>query len=268
VTAAAKPARILIIAGSDSSGGAGIQAGIKTAASFGAYVMTAITAVTVQNTKGVEAIHAVPPAIVRGQIMAALSDIGADAIVVGMLFSAPIVRVVAETLASHVRGVPIVVDPVMISTSGAALLDSGAVEVLKKRLLPLATLVTPNLPEAKRLTGILGTRPSDMRRAASRLREMGAKAVLIKGGHSTRSTVDDLLVWEMGEDVLAFPRIKTRHTHGTGCTLAAAIACGLGQGMSLPLAVARAREYVQSAIATAPGFGHGHGPLNHAAKPQ
>jgi len=267
VTAAVKPARILIIAGSDSSGGAGIQAGIKTAAAFDAYAMTAITAVTVQNTKGVEAIHAVPPAIVHGQIMAALSDIGADAIVVGMLFSTAIVRAVAETLAAHVRGVPIVVDPVMISTSGATLLDSGAVEVLKKRLLPLATLVTPNIPEMQRLAEINGTSPRDIRRAAARLREMGAKAVLIKGGHSMRSTID-VLVWEGGEEVLAFPRIKTRHTHGTGCTLAAAIACGLGQGLSLPLAVWRAREYVQSAIATAPGFGHGHGPLNHAAKPQ
>ena len=268
MTAVVKPARILIIAGSDSSGGAGIQAGIKTAASFGVYAMTAITAVTVQNTKGVDAIHAIPPAIVRGQIVTALSDIGADAIVVGMLLSAPIVRAVAGTLAAHVRGVPIVVDPVMVSTSGAALLDSGAVEVLKKHLLPLATLVTPNIPEMQRLTEIKGTRPLDIRRAAARLREMGAKAVLIKGGHSTRSTIDDVLVWEGGEEVLAFPRIKTRHTHGTGCTLAAAIACGLGQGLSLPLAVWRAREYVQSAIATAPGFGHGHGPLNHAAKPQ
>jgi hydroxymethylpyrimidine/phosphomethylpyrimidine kinase len=174
---------------------------------------------------------------------------------------------VAETLTSHAGGVPVVVDPVMVSTSGAVLLDPGAVETLKKQLLPLATLVTPNLPEAKRLTGILGTAPRDIRLAAARLREMGAKAVLIKGGHSTRSTIDDLLVWDLGEDVLAFPRIKTRHTHGTGCTLAAAIACGLGQGLSLPLAVSRAREYVQSAIATAPGFGHGHGPLNHAAKP-
>jgi len=267
VTAAVKPARILIIAGSDSSGGAGIQAGIKTAAAFSAYAMTAITAVTVQNTKGVQAIHPVPPSIVRGQIVAALSDIGADAIIVGMLFSAPIVRAVAEMLVAHAREIPVVVDPVMISTSGAELLDAGAVETLKKRLLPLATLVTPNLPETQRLTGIRGTRPGDMRRAAARLREMGAKAVLIKGGHSTRSTIDDLLVWEGGEEVLAFPRIKTRHTHGTGCTLAAAIACGLAQGLSLPLAVARARDYVQNAIATAPGFGHGHGPLNHAAKP-
>ena len=257
-----KPARLLIIAGSDSSGGAGIQAGVKTAAAFGVYAMTAVTAVTVQNTKGVRAIHPVPPAIVRGQIEAALSDIGADAIVVGMLYSAPIVRAVVGALAG--RKLPIVVDPVMVSTSGATLLDSGAVEDLKKHLLPLATLITPNIPEAKRLTGIRGT---DMRRAAARLREMGAKAVLIKGGHSTRSTIDDLLVWDMGEEVFAFPRLKTRHTHGTGCTLAAAIACGLAQGISLPLAVSRAREYVQAAIGRAPGFGKGHGPLNHAVKP-
>jgi len=260
-----RPARLLIIAGSDSSGGAGIQAGIKTAASFGVYAMTAITAVTVQNTKGVGAIHAVPPAIVRGQIAAVLSDIGADAIVIGMLFSAPIVRAVAEALAGC--KLPIVVDPVMISTSGATLLDSRAAESLKKLLLPLATLVTPNLPEMQRLTGVRGTRLDDMRRAAARLCEMGAKAVLIKGGHSTRSTIDDLLVWDMGEDVLAYPRLKTRHTHGTGCTLAAGIACGLAQGLSLPLAVSRAREYVQGAIARAPGFGKGHGPLNHAVKP-
>ena len=258
----AKPARLLIIAGSDSCGGAGIQAAIKTAAAFGVYAMTAVTAVTVQNTKGVRAIHPVPPAIVRGQIEAVLSDIGADATVVGMLYSAPIVRAVAGALAG--RKLPIVVDPVMVSTSGATLLDSGAEESLKKHLLPLATLITPNIPEAKRLTGIRGT---DMRRAAARLREMGAKAVLIKGGHSTRSTIDDLLVWDMGEQVLAFPRLKTRHTHGTGCTLAAAIACGLAQGMALPLAVSRAREYVQAAIGRAPGFGKGHGPLNHAVKP-
>jgi hydroxymethylpyrimidine/phosphomethylpyrimidine kinase len=264
----APPARILIIAGSDSSGGAGIQAGIKTAAAFGAYAMTAITAVTVQDTKAVRAIHPVPPAIVRGQIEAALADIGADAIVTGMLFSAPIVRAVAETLARRARDIPLVVDPVMISTSGTTLLDDGAVETLKKRLLPLATLVTPNLPEAKHLTGVAGTSRDAVRKAANALRDMGAKAALIKGGHATKAMIEDLLVWERGEDVFAFPRLKTRHTHGTGCTLATAIACCLAQGLPLPAAVGRAREYVQAAIAGAPGFGKGRGPLAHAAKPR
>jgi hydroxymethylpyrimidine/phosphomethylpyrimidine kinase len=262
------PARLLIIAGSDSSGGAGIQADIKTAAAFGAYAMTAVTAVTVQDTKAVRAIHPVPPAIVRGQIEAALADIGVDAIVTGMLFSAPIVRAVAETLAQRARGIALVVDPVMVSTSGTTLLDDDAVETLKQRLLPLATLVTPNLPETKQLTGVAGTSRDAVRKAANTLRNMGAKAALIKGGHASKATVDDLLVWEHGEDVFAFPRLKTRHTHGTGCTLATAIACGLAQGLPLPVAVGRAREYVQAAIAGAPGLGKGHGPLNHAVKPR
>lgn len=263
---AAKPARLLIIAGSDSCGGAGIQADIKTADAFGVYAMTAVTAVTVQNTRGVTGIHKIPAKIVRDQIVACLSDIGADAIKTGMLVNAGIVEIVAETLAKYARGIPLVVDPVMVSTSGVTLLDNKAEEILKKRLIPLATLVTPNIPEAKRLTGIRGTRRADIRSAAARLREMGAEAALIKGGHSTQSTVDDVLVCQGGEDIFAFPRIKTRHTHGTGCTLATAIACGLARGLSLPLAVGRAREYVQAAIETAPGLGKGHGPINHAAK--
>ena len=261
-----KPARLLIIAGSDSSGGAGIQADIKTAAAFGVYAMTAITAITAQNTKAVTAVHAVPPEIVRRQIVACLEDIGADAIKTGMLANAAIVKIVAATLKKYARGIPVVVDPVMVSTSGAALLTREAEETIRKRLLPLATLVTPNIPEAKRLTGMRGTGRAELRSAARRLIEMGAKAALIKGGHSTRATIDDVLVWDGGEDILAFPRIKTRHTHGTGCTLATAVACGLAQGLPLPVAVGKAREYVQAAIADAPGFGHGHGPLNHMVK--
>lgn len=260
-----KPARLLIIAGSDSGGGAGIQADIKTAESFGVYSMTAVTAVTVQNTKGVYGVHAIPAGVVRGQILACLKDIGADAVKTGMLANAPITKVVADTLRQHARGIPLVVDPVMVSTSGASLLGRGAEEILKKHLIPLATLVTPNLPETKRLTGMTSLGRHGTHEAARRLRQMGAKAVLIKGGHSTRATIDDLLAWELGEDVYAFPRIKTRHTHGTGCTLATAIACGLAIGLSLPLAVSRAREYLQAAIETAPGLGKGHGPLNHRA---
>ncbi|MDE2112742.1 MAG: bifunctional hydroxymethylpyrimidine kinase/phosphomethylpyrimidine kinase [Alphaproteobacteria bacterium] len=264
--AAARPARLLIIAGSDSSGGAGIQADIKTAAAFGVYAMTAVTAVTVQNTKGVHGVHPVPPKIVKDQIVACLTDIGADAIKTGMLVNAAIAKIVAATLAEFALGIPLVVDPVMVSTSGALLLKGDAEKVLKKHLLPLATLVTPNIPEAKRLTGIRSASRADVRMATTLLRDMGAKAALIKGGHSTQATVDDVLAWEMGEDVFAFPRIKTRHTHGTGCTLATAIACGLAKGLPLPVAVGYAREYVQAAIETAPGLGKGYGPLNHAAK--
>jgi hydroxymethylpyrimidine/phosphomethylpyrimidine kinase len=258
-----KPKRLLIIAGSDSSGGAGIQADIKTAHAFGVYSMTAITAITAQNTRGVTAVHPIPPEGVRKQIIACIEDIGVDAIKTGMLANAAIVRVVAETLKKYARGIPLVVDPVMVSTSGSALLKPAAEKTVIRDLIPLARLVTPNIPEAKRLTGMRGTGQAALRQAAARLIEMGAKAALIKGGHSTRATIDDLLVWEFGEDVYAFPRIKTRHTHGTGCTLATAIACGLAQGLPLPVAVATAREYVQAAIADAPGLGHGHGPLNH-----
>jgi hydroxymethylpyrimidine/phosphomethylpyrimidine kinase len=258
-----KPARLLIIAGSDSSGGAGIQADIKTASALGVFAMTAVTAITAQNTKGVTAVHPVPPEVVRKQIVACIEDIGVDAIKTGMLANAAIVRIVAETIGKKASRIPVVVDPVMVSTSGAALLKPDAEKTVIGRLLPLATLVTPNIPEARRLTGMRGTERAGLREAAVHLREMGAKAALIKGGHSTRATIDDLLVWEHGEDIYAFPRIRTRHTHGTGCTLATAIACGLAQGMPLPVAVAKAREYVQAAIADAPGFGKGHGPLNH-----
>ena len=254
-----KPARVLIIAGSDSSGGAGIQADIKTACAFGCYAMTAVTAVTAQDTRGVHAIELMPAKLVREQIELCLKDIGADAIKIGMLGSASIVRAVAGALEKHAKKIPIVLDPVMLSTGGKRLLAADGVEVLKKKLVPLATLVTPNIPEAKALAG----NESDMSRAARKLIAMGAKAALIKGGHATKSTVDDVLAWEKGEEIYAFPRIKTRHTHGTGCTLSTAIACGLAQGLSLPLAVGRAREFVQHAIETAPGLGRGNGPLNH-----
>jgi hydroxymethylpyrimidine/phosphomethylpyrimidine kinase len=254
--------RLLVIAGSDSSGGAGLQADIKTACAFGVYAMTAVTAVTVQDTKSVRAIHPIPSAIVRDQILAALSDIGADAIKIGMLGSAVLVKAVADVLERKARKIPIVLDPVMISTSGRRLLAANAVAALKSRLLPLAALVTPNIPEAQALAGMRGTYRDEAERAGRTLIALGARAALIKGGHSTRATFDDVLVWERGVEIYAFPRIKTRHTHGTGCTLSTAIACGLAQGMSLPLAVGRAREFVQAAIMTAPGLGRGRGPLN------
>ncbi len=258
-----KPARLLIVAGSDSSGGAGIQADIKTASAFGVYAMTAVTAITAQNTKGVSAIQLAAPKIVAEQIAMCLADIGADAIKIGMLGSAAIARAVAESLRKRAKGIPIVLDPVMVATSGALLLPQSAVETVKRELLPLAALVTPNLPETKHLVGLKSPKSKDVEVAANALRALGAGAALIKGGHATRATIDDVLVWQRGVEVYAYPRLQTRHTHGTGCTLSTAIACGLGQGLSLPLAVGRAREYVQAAIATAPGFGKGHGPLNH-----
>ncbi len=251
------PKRLLVIAGSDSGGGAGLQADIKTASAFGVYAMTAITAVTAQNTKTVSKIHLLPAEIVAAQISACLSDIGADAIKIGMLGSANIVKAVAAALEKHARKIPIVLDPVMVSTSGKSLLAENAIGVLTKYLLPLAALVTPNLPETKALTGM-----KDAEKAGRKLIEMGARAALIKGGHSTKDTIDDVLVWAHGVDVYAFPRIKTRHTHGTGCTLSTAIACGLAKGQPLPLAVGRAREFLQHAIETAPGLGKGRGPLN------
>jgi hydroxymethylpyrimidine/phosphomethylpyrimidine kinase len=257
-----KQARLLVIAGSDSSGGAGLQADIKTASAFGVYAMTAVTAVTVQDTKGVRAIHPIPAAIVRDQILACLSDIGADAIKIGMLGSATVVKAVADVLEKKARKIPIVLDPVMASTGGTRLLAANAIDALKSRLLPLAALVTPNIPEAQKLGGMRGSHRYEAERAGRALIALGARAALIKGGHSTKEMIDDVLVWNGGVEIYAFPRIKTRHTHGTGCTLSSAVACGLAEGLSLPLAVGRAREFVQNAIATAPGLGRGHGPLN------
>jgi hydroxymethylpyrimidine/phosphomethylpyrimidine kinase len=261
VTAA--PKRLLIIAGSDSGGGAGIQADIKTASAFGVYAMTAVTAVTAQNTKAITAVHPVPAKIVAAQIDACLTDIGADAIKIGMLGSAAIVRAVAAAIAKPARKIPVVLDPVLVSTGGAALLDARGAAALKKYLLPLAALVTPNIPEARALVGLRGASGKAMEEAGRELMALGAGAALIKGGHGTRATVDDVLVWDRGVEIFAFPRLKTKHTHGTGCTYATAIACGLAQGQSLPLAVGRARDYVQKAIETAPALGKGHGPLNH-----
>jgi hydroxymethylpyrimidine/phosphomethylpyrimidine kinase len=224
--------------------------------------------VTVQNTRGVGAVHPVPPEIVVAQIEACLADIGADAIKIGMLGSVRVVKAVAGVLGKRARKIPIVLDPVMVSTSGHSLLAANAVAAMAEDLFPLAALVTPNIPEARALAKLKSAKRNDAEAAARRLIAMGAQAALIKGGHATRATIDDVLVWNGGVEVYAFPRIKTRHTHGTGCTLSTAIACGLAQGLSLPLAVGRAREYVQHAIETAPGLGKGHGPLNHVRDAQ
>jgi hydroxymethylpyrimidine/phosphomethylpyrimidine kinase len=262
-----KPPRLLIIAGSDSSGGAGIQADIKTACAFGLYAMTAVTAVTAQDTTGIHSIHPIPAQIVRDQIACCLADIGADAIKIGMLGSADIASAVADALDRDARGIPLVLDPVLASTSGTPLLDARGIEILRDRLFPLATLVTPNIPEAQALTCLPASTSAQIVSTAKRLREQGARAALIKGGHANSAMIEDTLVWDGGIETFAFPRFDARHTHGTGCTLATAIACGLAEGLSLPLAVGRACEFVQAAITTAPGLGRGRGPLNHLHRP-
>jgi hydroxymethylpyrimidine/phosphomethylpyrimidine kinase len=253
--------RILVIAGSDSGGGAGIQADIKTAMALGAYASTAITALTAQDTNGVHAIHPVPQDFIRRQIEVALADPGADAIKTGMLGDAATVETVARALA-HV-GRPLVIDPVMVAKGGAPLLEHEAIAALKRVLLPLATLITPNVPEAELLTGLAIPDLDAMQAAAEILLTLGVPAVLLKGGHLPGDIVVDLLATPSQILVFERPRLVTRHTHGTGCTLATAVAAGLGAGMALPDAVARARDYVQAAIAAAPGLGAGHGPLGH-----
>jgi hydroxymethylpyrimidine/phosphomethylpyrimidine kinase len=255
--------RLLAIAGSDSSGGAGIQADIKTATALGAYAMTAIAAVTAQDTTGVHAVQLMSPDLVVAQVRACLDDIGADAIKIGMLGSAEIADAVADTLRRHAAGIPIVLDPVLASTSGTPLVDEAGVKILRENLIPLSTLVTPNIPEAELLTGIACSNDAGIRRAGEAFLAMGAKAVLIKGGHGRREQLVDTLITREGHDAFAFPRIDTQHTHGTGCTYATAIAVGLAEGRGLEDAVTRAVHYLRSAIETAPGLGSGHGPLNH-----
>ena len=255
--------RVLIIAGSDSGGGAGIQADIKTVTALGGYAMTAITAVTVQNTLGVRAVHEVPPDIVADQITAVLDDLGADIIKTGMLASVQIIEAVGAALRANGGNLPRVVDPVMRAKGGHALLADDAGQALIVNLVRGAALITPNLPEAEMLTGRTIKTESDMEAAVPALRALGAAAVLLKGGHLEGERILDLLITP-GE-TLRFEdmRIPTTATHGTGCTLASAIAAGLADGMALPVAVARARAYVRQAMLSAPGLGAGHGPLNH-----
>jgi hydroxymethylpyrimidine/phosphomethylpyrimidine kinase len=256
--------RVLIVAGSDSGGGAGIQADIKAVTALGAFATTAITALTAQNTLGVHGVMAVPAAFIREQMRVVLEDIGTDAIKTGMLHDATTIEAVCDELAARAPEVPLVADPVMVAKGGHRLLAADAVEALKRRLLPRAAVITPNLPEAEELAGMAIANLAGMRRAAERLLGLGARAVLLKGGHLPGAVVTDLLATGAGIESLEGSRIETRHTHGTGCTLASAIAAGLAQGMGLRAAVLRARAYVRAAIAAAPGIGHGHGPLDHA----
>ena len=256
--------RVLIVAGSDSGGGAGIQADIKAVTAMNAFAATAITALTAQNTEGVHGVVPVDPAFIVQQIEVVLGDIGADALKTGMLHSAEVILAVTAAFRRHAPGVPLVVDPVMVAKGGHRLLLSAAEAALRAQLLPLATLLTPNLPEAEVLAGLPVRTEADMRRAAERLVGLGAKAVLMKGGHLEGDAVVDLLFHDGRFDRFEEARIPSRHTHGTGCTLASAIAAGLAQNMGLRDAVVRARGYVRRAIETAPGIGRGHGPLNHA----
>ncbi|WP_432770742.1 MAG: bifunctional hydroxymethylpyrimidine kinase/phosphomethylpyrimidine kinase [Sphingopyxis sp.] len=258
-------ARVLIVAGSDSGGGAGIQADIKAVTMLGGHAMTAITAITAQNTLGVEAVHAIPTAMVSQQMRVVAEDIGVDAVKIGMLGGADTAMAVAEELISGVYGETFVFDPVMIATSGAVLADAKTVAAMEV-LAELSTVVTPNLPELAALCGREALAEDAVEGAAVAYAKKAKAAVLVKGGHGTGETITDRLVTEHGTIALwEAPRIETRSTHGTGCTLASAIACGLAQGMPLEPAVARARDFVRLALLDAPGLGQGHGPMGQQA---
>jgi hydroxymethylpyrimidine/phosphomethylpyrimidine kinase len=258
--------RVLIIAGSDSGGGAGIQADIKAVTALDGYAMTAVTALTAQNTLGVHGIHAVPISFVRQQIAVVADDLGVDAIKTGMLATTDIIEAVVEEIRQRAPTAPLVVDPVMVAKGGASLLETDAVRALRDSLIRVATIVTPNLPEAEALARMPIRTTVDGLAAARSILTLGCKAVLLKGGHGSGPEVEDWLVTADGEQRFTSPRLDTRHTHGTGCTLASAIATGLAQGLALTAAVERARAYVFEAIRTAPGYGAGHGPLNHAVR--
>lgn len=256
--------RVLIIAGSDSGGGAGIQADIKTVTALGGYAMTAITAVTVQNTLGVTGVHEVPPEIVRAQIEAVTSDLGADTWKLGMLGSADHVRAVMEAWYGVGGGAPVVLDPVMIAKGGASLLDEGAIEVIREGLVPIAAIVTPNAPEAEALTGVeVRDLDGQINAAEILVEQLGAWSALVKGGHIEGDVIRDVLLTREGYRVFESPRIDTRATHGTGCTLASAIAAYNAQGVPLEPSVEKARAYLMEAIRNAPGLGRGHQPLGH-----
>lgn len=278
-----RPARILIIAGSDSGGGAGIQADIKTVTMLGGHAMTAITAITAQNTLGVQAVHPVPTEMVLTQMDSVIGDIGVDAVKIGMIGSAATATAVADRLAA-LAGVPIIFDPVMVATSGSMLADAGTIAAFE-RLMAMATLVTPNKPEMEALAGhVFDDEVGQAQAAETIMIRTGCKALLAKGGHfimagETQGTAVDGQpfhyvnadrVFDMlyqldaagwGERFWDSPRINTVHTHGTGCTLASAIATGLGKGITIENAIERARAYVHAAILCAPGLGGGHGPM-------
>jgi hydroxymethylpyrimidine/phosphomethylpyrimidine kinase len=256
--------RVLIVAGSDSGGGAGIQADIKTVTALDGFAATAITALTAQNTQGVFGVFPVKPEFVRKQIDLVLEDIGADAVKTGMLYDEPIINALADALEAYGKPLKLVVDPVMLAKGGAPLIDPNAVAALKRRIINLSTIITPNLLEAEKLAGTTIRTVDDMEHAALSLLTLGCEAALITGGHLESQVLTDVLATARGVQRFRSERIPTKHTHGTGCTLASAIATSLAQGMQVEEAVVRARDYVRRAIETAPGYGRGHGPVNHA----
>ena len=255
--------RVLVIAGSDSGGGAGIQADIKTVTVLGGYAATAVTALTIQNTLGVAGVVATPTKAVRAQMEAVLKDIGADALKTGMLGDKALVEMLAEVFADLAPGIPRVIDPVMVATSGDVLLPREAVDAVRKLMVPQAAVVTPNAPEAEVLTGKAVETVDGQRRAAEKLLEMGAEAALVKGAHVPGDVIVDVLATQQGEHFFEGPRIETKATHGTGCTLASGIAAGIARGLSLKDAVALSRAYLVEAIRRAPGLGQGNGPVDH-----
>jgi hydroxymethylpyrimidine/phosphomethylpyrimidine kinase len=254
--------KVLIIAGSDSSGGAGIQADIKTVTALGSYAMTAITAVTSQNTKGVKEIISIPVRNLKTQISMVLDDIKPDAVKIGMLHNSSIIKCVYKILRKYKKKY-IVLDPVMIAKGGSRLVNTNSIIHLKKLLLPLCYLVTPNIPEAEVLTGYSISNRKDMIKAAKKIISMGAKNVLLKGGHLNNKMIFDILVSEKRVKVFPKRKIKTKNTHGTGCTLSSALATCLSQQISLYKSCKISLKYVDQAIVKAPGFGKGFGPLNH-----
>ena len=256
--------RVLVVAGSDSGGGAGLQADIKTITALEGYAATAVTALTAQNTLGVHKIQEISVDFVESQMNVVLGDIGADAIKCGMLHRFELIQSVIGVISGLPKQPILVVDPVMYAKGGAPLLQSNAVSALKSALIPIADLITPNIPEAETLLGHSIENIEAMQASAIELLNLGPGAVLLKGGHMDGSEVTDILAYQGGVRTYSSPRLNSKDTHGTGCTLASAVATGLAQGMALESAVERARRYVIGAIENAPGFGSGHGPLNHS----
>ena len=254
--------KVLIIAGSDSSGGAGIQADIKTVTALGSYAMTAVTAVTSQNTKGVKEITAIPIKNLKKQLIMVLDDIGANAIKIGMLHNTGVIKCVYKILKKY-KIKNIVLDPVMIAKGGSCLISSNSIKYLKKLLIPLCNVVTPNIPEAEVLTGYSISNKTDMIKAAKKIINMGAKNVLLKGGHLKNKMIFDILVSKKKVKIFPKRKINTKNTHGTGCTLSSALATCLSQKKDIYKSCKVSLKYVDQAIVTAPGYGKGFGPLNH-----
>ena len=254
--------KVLIIAGSDSSGGAGIQADIKTVTALGSYATTAVTAVTAQNTKGVKKIISIPTRIVQKQIIMILDDIGVHAVKIGMLHNAGIIKSVYKILKKY-KSKNVVLDPVMIAKGGSKLISNSSIKHLKKLLLPLCTIVTPNIPEAEVLTGYSISSKEDMIKAVKKILNMGSKNVLLKGGHRKSKMIFDILVTKKNIKIFKKRKINTKNTHGTGCTLSSAIAANLSQKKNIFRSCKISLNYVNNAIASAPSYGKGFGPLNH-----